>query len=145
MSIRINKNVSITLYALAVVAGTILVSSCRVGPSARNHAAVRSAAGVNAEIDLAGKPVKLFGELLAVEDDGFLIRRHNLSVVRVDASAITSARFARKKLKTGAGRQLTRQQLESLRPLSRYPQGMPPEVLKRYLNVAGQESVLEYR
>ena len=132
---------------MAVVGVVLVVTSCRVGPSPGNHQALRSAAGVRADIVLlgTGEPVEVNGELLAVQDRSFLVHTDDSTIVRVAAKAIRTARINRSKLDLGQYHELTVEQWTSLRLLARYPQGVSEDLLQLYLDSSNQQSVIEYQ
>ncbi len=125
----------------------LLVGGCTLyyGPREDRIASALPAAGVSLELRLQpgqdGTTQRLTGELLAVQDDGLLLLGDSLWLVEYDAVRTIEQEkhvFARR----GRWRARPRQRAAELRPASRYPQGVPAEVLAHLLAVLGQPDVL---
>lgn len=119
-----------------VVAGlTLVAAACLVGTPAGKFEPARGPAGVWVDLRLADRG-RLAGELLAVADSALVVRD----------SAITLVRFL--SIREGAFRQVgtvrfnrrapARGDRERLRRVSRFPQGVSPELMQRLLQAHGQ-------
>ena len=99
----------------------LLLGACYVGPSVKRYAPAHGPAGAAVKLELRGDRT-VGGELLAVED-GTLLLLEARQLVRVDVAAIRSLRGPN--ISTGALDDAAR---ERLRLVSRYPQGVSPEL-----------------
>jgi hypothetical protein len=117
-------------------AALLLLTACTVGTTARNYAPAQGPAGASVTLGLSGNR-EIGGELLAVEGAGLLLLE-NRQLIRVDFRAIKSLRGP--KIST---RDLDQTMRERLRLISRYPQGVSPELEERLLQAYGAASVRE--
>jgi hypothetical protein len=116
----------------------ILLAGCAVGSKAKNYAPAQGPAGATVELELVGKPA-LTGELLAVADSSLLVQSDG-RLHRVRWSLIASGK-APKVSFTGPTPEA--EVRERLRLISRYPQGVSPELQSRLLQAYGQTGVEE--
>jgi hypothetical protein len=117
-------------------AALLLLTACTVGTTGRNYAPAKGPAGASVTLGLSGNR-EIGGELLAVEGAGLLLLE-NRQLIRVDFGAIKSLRVP--KIST---RDLDQTMRERLRLISRYPQGVSPELEERLLQAYGAASVRE--
>lgn len=123
------------LLCLGVLA--LQVAGCSMGPKVADWAPAAQAQGANISLDLRGGQ-KVYGELLAVDSTQFLVREPG-RIVRVSFDAVGSGESFRTQIVAGVpGRELRRQ----LRLMSRYPQGVSPELEHELLLAYGQDAVL---
>ncbi len=136
-----------TVLRSGAAALPLLVGACTLhhGPREDRIGSALPAAGVMLELRLQpgqdGNTQRLTGELLAVQDDGLLLLGDTLWLVAYDTvHSIEHEKhvFARR----GTWRARPRQRAAELRPASRYPQGVPAEVLAHLLAALGQPDVL---
>lgn len=120
------------LIAVTVLAG------CSVGTRAKNYAPAKGPAGATVQLELTGNRA-LAGELLAVEDSSLLVLSQR-QLMRVGLPLIQSGK-APKLSFTGAA--LKGEARERLRLISRYPQGVSPDLETRLLQAYGQTGVQE--
>ena len=109
---------------------------CFVGPSAKNYAPARGPGGAIVALVLSGSR-ELQAELLAVEDSTLLVLRGR-ELVRVAVAAIESVKAPKVSFNRSTLRGDTR---ERLRLISRYPQGVAPELEARLLEAYGRSGV----
>jgi hypothetical protein len=114
----------------------LLLAACMVGSSGRSYAPARGPAGATVWLELTGKR-EISGELLAVEQATLLVLQEQ-QLVRVRMTLIQSGKTPRISF---AGRSMSADTRERLRLVSRYPQGVSPELEARLLQAYGTSSV----
>src|SRR5688500_15256703 len=124
----------------ALLAGFLLMTAgCSVGPRIETFPPARGPAGIDASLQLENG-LLLKGELLAVEETS-LVLLNGTEVTRVPYAAIRTGKFPR----TGvalADRTLPAAPVrERLRLVSRFPQGLGPDLLAALLAAYGQPSI----
>lgn len=120
---------------------------CTIGPAADSLEPAQSGRGITVQVsvrsDISPSLWRHHAEVLAVQDDGLLLRSHHdheQSIVRIAYSAIREARFDElSRLNFGDGAPPARR--EELRLLSRYPQGVDDDLLRRLLNAYDQDTL----
>jgi len=114
----------------------LLLAACSVGTTGRSYAPAKGPAGAAVSLDLAGRR-EVSGELLAVEEATLLVLQEQ-QLIRVAVTLIESGKAPKVSFKgwTGATR-------ERLRLISRYPQGVSPELEARLVEAYGVSSVRE--
>ena len=122
----------------------MLLTACVIhaGPGPDDFPPAHSAAGLSTSLVLATSRVD--GELLEVRDSALVILTHD-RVVLVPYSTIDSGTFAHSRIAVGHGQKPSWEDFESIRLLSRYPQGIPPEALRRILADKGQDVLVSVR
>ena len=119
----------------AGVLGLMLLTACQVGTHAKNYAPATGPAGATVMLPLTDKS-KTTGELLAVESGALLLLQAS-QLTRVPLSQIRSGSAP----KVGFDGRLGGNTRERLRLLSRYPQGVSPELEGHLLRAYGQGEV----
>lgn len=114
----------------------LLLVACMVGTTGRSYAPAKGPAGATVSLQLTGTRT-VIGELLAVEEASLLVL-DDRQLVRVAMTVVESGKaprigFRREGLAGG-----TR---ERLRLVSRYPQGVSPELEARLLQAYGATAV----
>lgn len=132
------------LSALTLIA-LLTLTGCSVGPNVNKLAPARTGQGV----DIAVVPVetpdgptygRISAELLAVRDDALLLRAGLL--VLVSYASIKSAEVEElTRLNFGGRRPPSEEQRQELRLLSRYPQGISDDLLRRLLDAYDQDEL----
>lgn len=114
------------------------LAACSVGTRVDTFAPARNPDGATLRLEIrAGAPLTM-GELLAVEDTALLIRGDaGITLVPLRVIRRGSATAPGSRASFGRGR-LTAPTRERLRLLSRYPQGVTPELLRQLLDAYGQ-------
>lgn len=126
-----------TLEACALA----LLAACAVGTTGGSYEPAKGPAGATVTLELGGRR-QLVGELLAVEDASLLVLQDR-QLVRVPLPLIVSGKAPKVSF---TGQTLTGKVGESrerLRLISRYPQGVSPELEARLLEAYGQSRVRE--
>lgn len=114
----------------------ILLAGCSVGTKAKNYAPAQGPAGATVQLELAGKKA-LTGELLAVEESTLLVMAGG-ELIRVSVPSIQSGKAPKLSF---TGTTLKNDVRNRLRLISRYPQGVSPELESRLLQAYGQTAV----
>lgn len=118
---------------LALSAATLAIAACFTGPSVGGFAPAVTGHGVESTIDAC--QLTLAGELLEASDSGYVVLEWN-GLTYTPYALVRKARFSGIG-SYGSGRP-SPQQLEQLRLLSRFPQGMPRETVRALLAASGQ-------
>ena len=116
----------------------ILMTACSVGTTGRNYAPAKGPAGATVTLELTGKRT-MVGELLAVEPGTLLVLSGN-QLFRVALLAFQSGKGPKVVFR---GTPLQDELRERLRLISRYPQGVSPELEARLLEAYGQTGIQE--
>ena len=121
-----------------------VIAACPVGTTARHY--TNSAEGIYVDVQLVGRPrVRFSGELMSVRDSTLLVLRDDYEhVVEVPIRAIRYATFDRQGTLIDGG-QLRRRDREKLRLMSRFPNGVSPELEARLLSAHGQTTLEQAR
>ena len=118
-----------------------LLAACAVGTTGGSYEPAKGPAGARVTLEVTDHR-EVVGELLAVEDTSLLVLQER-QLVRVPLPLIASGN-APKVSFTGPTLMARRDESrERLRLISRYPQGMNPELEARLLEAYGQSRVLE--
>lgn len=126
---------------LGVVAVALIAAACPVGTPAGRFAPARGPAGVVADLRLVERG-RVQGELLAVTDSALVIRDSAIALVRY--ASIREGAF-RQVVGVAFNRRAPRRgDQERLRRVSRFPQGLSPELLQRLLQAHGQSEPVVY-
>lgn len=123
-----------TLIGVALLFG----AACYHGPSLRKFEPANSPAGIDSDLRLRKTQVQ--GELLEVQDSALIVLTDSQTIVMVPVDSIRLGAFGQRGVLLGEGRDVQRA-LTQLRPLSRFPAGLTPEVRTRLLAAYGQTEV----
>jgi len=135
---------------IAILSST---AACHVGPQIENKDIARQPYGANVLVAVAregkSKTMKHRGELLEVRDDGLVIAAVTETDGKPRVVMIPWALIDRAKATDLPGietRQSYRERQradtrEKLRNVSRYPQGLPPEIMDKLLASYGQATI----
>lgn len=111
------------------------LTGCSIGGAVSGWRPSTQAAGTEIELDL-GNLRKVKGELITLDSAGFLVLESG-RLVRVDPVAVKSGSG----YKTDFDSPLSNDDRERLRLMSRYPQGVSPEVERGLLEAYGFSQV----
>ena len=117
-------------------AALLLLAACSVGTTGRTYAPAKGPAGATVSLDLTGKRT-VSGELLAVEEATLLVLQER-QLIRVGVTLIASGKAP--KVSFTAWTEAAR---ERLRLISRYPQGVSPELEARLVEAYGVTGIRE--
>jgi hypothetical protein len=109
--------------SLRPLAALLLLAACMIGTTGRSYAPAKGPAGATVSLDLTGKRA-VSGELLAVEETTLLVLQQR-ELIRVAVTLIESGKAPKISF---TGRGLAGDTRERLRLVSRYPQGVSPEL-----------------
>ena len=127
---------------IRVVAGlTLVAAACGMGTPAHKFDAARGPAGVTVDLRLAQRG-RVRGELLAVGDSALIVRGPAIALVRY--ASIRSGVFRDVGAVSFDGRAPQPRDRERLRQVSRFPQGLSPELMQRLLQAHGQNEPSVY-
>ena len=112
-----------------------ILTACQVGTRAKNSQPANGPAGAMVNIQLTDKS-RTSGELLAVESSSLLLLQADV-LTRIPLSRIRSGAAP----KVGFDGRLGGNSRERLRLISRYPQGVSPELEGQLLRAYGQNQV----
>lgn len=122
--------------SLRPLAALLLLAACSVGTTGRSYAPAKGPAGATVTLDLTGKRT-VSGELLAVEETTLLVLQQR-QLIRVGVPLIESGKAP--KVSFTGWTDATR---ERLRLISRYPQGVSPELEARLVEAYGVTGIRE--
>jgi hypothetical protein len=128
---------------LAALAASLTVG-CAIGTRPRKFQPAAGPAGVTVTLDL--REARFEGELLAIDDSALIIRRFQGSapVAVVRFAAIRGTAFRQVGV-SFAGRHAPRpDDREKLRLVSRFPQGLTPDLFRRLLAAYAQAEPVVY-
>ena len=123
------------MRAFIVVAGALLLAACYHGPSIYTFDPVNRPTGVDADLRL--QKTRVSGELLEVQDSALIVLTESNKVVAVLLRVIRDGTFDKLGTLIVEGFD-TKSALARLRPFSRFPAGLTPELRARLLAVYGQ-------
>lgn len=135
------------LALVGILAGNLLFAACHVGQSVKDFRPALGPQGVMTELDLAGE--KLDGELLAVADSGLYVlaapaapcEPPERAVVFARWHELTGVRLEQMGVRARRQRPPSEADLERMSLVSRFPQGLSPGLLARFLAANGLEEV----
>ena len=110
------------------LAALILLTACSVGTTVRDYPPAHGPAGASVRLELSNQR-PIYGELLAVEERSFLMLESG-QLVRVGIQLIRSGKGPKVSFTAIT---LDDEVRERLRLISRYPQGVSPELEARLL------------
>lgn len=121
-----------------ILAGVVFgFMGCAVGPSTRNFGPATGPRGIAADLRVRwGATGRLQGELLEVQDTALVLLIAN-RVVLVPIRVIQFGRFSRRGVLIENGKVHVRS-LDRLSLVSRFPDGMKPDIMARLLAAYGQ-------
>lgn len=115
-----------------------LYSACHIGTSVNSFAPAMRPRGV--EVEIHSRDDAFQAELLAVSDTGLLLARDSV-LLFAPYQAIRQATFRQLDVVLEAGERPDSAGRETLRLVSRFPQGVPPERLQALLAAYHQDSL----
>jgi hypothetical protein len=121
-----------------VLAALILLTACSVGTTGKNYAPAKGPAGAIVTLDLSGQRT-MTGELLAIDQRSLLVLEGR-EVVRVALPLVLVGKAPKLSF---VGTKLDDATRERLRLISRYPQGVSPDLEARLLAAYGLTAVRE--
>ena len=124
-----------------LVAVVLLSASCSFGPKLADFAPAHTPNGVSARVTTRG--LDMNGELIEVRDNGVVLLTAGSGKLRlIPYGDVRSSNFERLGHLIEGGRTPDSATRERLRLVSRFPQGMSPEVLQTLLKASGQSELL---
>ena len=116
------------IYRTSFVIGVVLSGCIGIGRSAESYPPARSAAGI--EVTLETRVRTITGELLELREDAYLVREDS-AIVLVPRAMVRGGRMQGSPLRSG----------KRLRLMSRFPNGLTPELLRAVLDAYDQPEV----
>lgn len=126
-------------HRLAVIVVSAALA-CSVGTKAKNFPPAREPAGATVQIRYGRASLRLAGELLAVQEEGLLGRTGD-RVWLAPNPLLRRGEVATRGMRASFSGRLRGSTRERFRLLSRFPQGVTPDVLQQVLAAYGQDSV----
>lgn len=132
--------------ALATSALLVMLAGCTVGPNVMKLAPAQTGQGIDivvVPVDTPDGPryERIDGELLAVRPDALLLRASRIVLVAYSSMEDVTVEGL-KRLNFGDGQPPpSKEQREELRLLSRYPQGVSDDLLRRLLDAYDQDEL----
>jgi hypothetical protein len=123
------------MHRYIAISSVVVLAACYHGPSIYKFPPVQEPYGVDADLRLQKTRVR--GELLEVQDSALIVLTDSNKIVAVPVSVIQAGIFDKLGQLIGEGLELE-PGLARLRPFSRYPTGLTPELRARLLTVYGQ-------
>ena len=120
------------------ISSVVLFAACYHGPGISTFGPARRPDGIDANLRLEQTRVR--GELLEVQDSALIVRTDSGKIVSVPLSGIRAGTFDKLGQMIGEGMK-SEPALERLRPFSRFPTGLTPELWARLLAAYGQTEV----
>ena len=131
-----------TQSLLCAVAIVSLISGCRYGVSARTFPPALGPNGVTIRVSTENQ--QFVGELLEVRDTAFvLLSNRTVRLLPYSVIVEANARGGDSTLTVRGGRPPDSGTQEKLRLLSRFPQGLSPELLGEVLSAHGQTDLAD--
>jgi hypothetical protein len=125
------------MRVLSIGVALLMLAACQIGTHARNYGPAKGPAGAMLNLRLADKS-RVTAELLAIEDSALVVLRDS-QLVRIRLVQVHSGSAP----KVSFDGRLRGNSRERLRLISRYPQGLSPELEARLLRAYAQDSVAE--
>ena len=123
---------------IAALGAGVLLGACRIGPTVENYTAARVPEGVR--IDARTEDEAIVGEVIEVRDTA-LVALAGGRLVLVPWEALRNVRITGLTMIPTRGRWMTAEHRAAVRQLSRFPQGMSPEIQRRFLAHLGQAEI----
>jgi len=123
------------MRACIAVTSALLCAACYHGPSISEFGPVQGPHGIDADLRLQKTRVR--GELLEVQDTALIVLTDSNKVVSVPLRGIRAGAFDKLGVMMGEGME-PQPSLAKLRPFSRFPAGLTPELRARLLAAYGQ-------
>lgn len=117
------------------ITSVVVLAACYHGPSIYKFSPVQEPYGVDADLRL--RKIRVRGELLEVQDSALIVLTDSNKIVSVPVSVIQAGIFDKLGQLIGEGIE-PGPGLARLRPFSRYPTGLTPELRARLLGAYGQ-------
>ena len=123
-----------------LIALLYLSAGCYVGPNVQKYGPAISPAGIESTVQLTNKS-SFEGELLTIEDTGVALLSEN-EIIEIPSSIIDYVKIkgVRSRIRIRAN-PISDKTLARLRPLCRFPAGIPDEALSKMLATRNQSSV----
>ena len=129
-------------HRILIMIACLSTAACHFGANAAKWSIAKNTDGAAVQINT--RSVHADAELIAVRDDGIIAFLHDGRVALVPWSSVTS--ILAKELGTGyqygSGVVPSSEVKKNLTLVSRYPQGMTPEIQKRFLASKGQTDLV---
>src|SRR5688572_10479783 len=117
----------------------VLLGSCRIGPSVETYTAARNPEGVR--IDARTRGEHILGEVIEVRGDTALVVLAGGQLILVPWQLMRNVRITGLALSSMTGKCVAPDYRAAVTRLSRFPQGMTPEIRARFLAHLGQSEI----
>ncbi len=120
------------------------ITGCNVGPRVADFQPAQGPAGARVTLDV-GPSMTVTGELLAVEDTALIVLTSGQGVFVVPYTAIREGRVSQRGATIFRGRAPADRTRQRLRLVSRFPQGISPELMEALLAAHGRAELKAVR
>lgn len=129
------------LLTAAAMISILVIPACKIGKSGKDLPLATQPGGAQVAVALQG--VRVPGELIAVRDDGVVVTaRKQLSFFPfVSLGGLTIQQMSGD-YQLSPGERPSREKFERLRLVSRFPQGLTPEIERQLLAELGQSAIV---
>jgi len=130
--------------SIPIATALLTLSACTLGSRPATFGPARSPQGIEARITMSAPrytAATIVGELLSVTDSGLVVLSADRRLLYVHWPALRYATFRQIGVRLNAGKAPDARAQEQLRLVSRFPQGMSPELTARLLESLGRERV----
>lgn len=130
--------------SIPIAAALLTLSACTLGSRPATFGPARSPQGIEAHITLLAPrhtAATIVGELLSVTDSGLVVLSADRRLLYAHWPALRYASFRQISVRLNGGKAPDARAHERLRLVSRFPQGMSPELTARLLVSLGRERV----
>jgi hypothetical protein len=130
--------------SITIAAALLTLPACTLGSRPATFGPARSPQGIETRITLRAPrhtAATITGELLSVTDSGLLVLSADRRLLHAHWPALRYATFRQIGVRLNDGRPPDMRARERLRLVSRFPQGMSPELTARLLESLGRERV----
>ncbi len=124
---------------MAAAALSVLLTSCRIGPTVETYTAARNPEGVRIDARTRGEHIR--GEVIEVRGDTALVVLAAGQLILVPWELMRNVRITGLALIPMAGKWVAPEHRAAVTRLSRFPQGMTPEIRAQFLAHLGQSEI----
>lgn len=118
------------------------IVACTIGTPANEHMLIAAPRGIELTVTLIQPRTSYYGELVGVSDSAIVLLRGGAQVVELPYRNIRDARARIRTVRLGGGITPSADDRAAIAQLSRYPQGISPDLMRGLLSAYGQDSLI---